>query len=327
MWHTPTILALVLVALISIAVPAHSEPFNISVEPIKHFDPANPGKTRFGQLEFLGGMLLTSEHEDFGGISAFRFIEGGPKFIALTDKARVITGHVIRQDNALVGITGLNITRIRDSKGRTITGAEQKDSESIEFVGDSIAVGYERDDRIAFFNMNKQTLVMDPRRPPIDFNRFELTNNKGLEGIALHPDGTRLYAVPEYARNDDGHLRVFVVKDDRVSAEAELTSSDGFSNTDVEFLPNGDLLILQRYYNPFTGVFMKLKRVPAQSIDSPDPWEPIVLLEADGDFEIDNMEALSVTVLEDGGTRITMISDDNFSRSQRTVLLEFRLLK
>ena len=40
---------------------------------------------------------------------------------------------------------------------------------------------------------------------------------------------------------------------------------------------------------------------------------------------IDNMEGLAVRVNEKGETIVYMISDDNFSRIQRTVLLVFRL--
>jgi hypothetical protein len=49
-----------------------------------------------------------------------------------------------------------------------------------------------------------------------------------------------------------------------------------------------------------------------------------VLIEADLGFEIDNMEGLAVH--QDGGqTILTLISDDNFSFIQRTILLEFAL--
>lgn len=42
-------------------------------------------------------------------------------------------------------------------------------------------------------------------------------------------------------------------------------------------------------------------------------------------FEIDNMEGLSVHQ-EEGRKILTLISDDNFSFLQRTVLLEFELI-
>ena len=44
----------------------------INATPIPAFQPDNPSQTRFGSLEFRGGLVLTSTHKSFGGISALR---------------------------------------------------------------------------------------------------------------------------------------------------------------------------------------------------------------------------------------------------------------
>jgi hypothetical protein len=43
-------------------------------------------------------------------------------------------------------------------------------------------------------------------------------------------------------------------------------------------------------------------------------------------YQIDNMEGLSIHVDSAGDTVLTLISDDNFSILQRTVLLQFKLV-
>lgn len=48
-----------------------------------------------------------------------------------------------------------------------------------------------------------------------------------------------------------------------------------------------------------------------------------MLLEADANFEIDNMEALAITRNAEGRILLTLISDNNFNYFQRTVLLRF----
>jgi hypothetical protein len=50
-----------------------------------------------------------------------------------------------------------------------------------------------------------------------------------------------------------------------------------------------------------------------------------VLFDADLGYEIDNMEGLSVHRSAGGETVLTLISDDNFSTVQRTLLLQFVL--
>jgi hypothetical protein len=58
---------------------------------------------------------------------------------------------------------------------------------------------------------------------------------------------------------------------------------------------------------------------PGALVDGPD------LLFADSLYQIDNMEGLSIHNDADGIV-LTLISDDNFSFLQRTVLLQFRLV-
>jgi hypothetical protein len=43
-------------------------------------------------------------------------------------------------------------------------------------------------------------------------------------------------------------------------------------------------------------------------------------------YQIDNMEGLSIHVDSVGATVLTLISDDNLSILQRTVLLQFKLV-
>ncbi len=50
------------------------------------------------------------------------------------------------------------------------------------------------------------------------------------------------------------------------------------------------------------------------------------IFEVDLGYEIDNMEGIDTHVTEDGETVVTMVSDDNFSMIQRTLLLQFTLV-
>ena len=58
---------------------------------------------------------------------------------------------------------------------------------------------------------------------------------------------------------------------------------------------------------------------PGATVDGP------ALFEADMGYQIDNMEGLSVHRAADGALVLTLISDDNFSMIQRTLLLQFTL--
>src|SRR5262249_25728448 len=101
--------------------------------------------------------------------------------------------------------------------------------------------------------------------------------------------------------------------------------SADFDVSDAALLPSGDLLVLERKFSWTAGLFIRIRRLkladvrPGALVDGP------VLFEADLGNALHNMEGLSVHRSASGETVLTMISDDNFSALQRTLLLQFTL--
>jgi hypothetical protein len=98
-----------------------------------------------------------------------------------------------------------------------------------------------------------------------------------------------------------------------------------FDVTDCAVTPNGDLLVLERSFSRFKGVGMRIRRVPLTSIVPGATVDGPALFEADMNYQIDNMEGLAVHRGAGGELVLTLISDDNFSIIQRTILLQFTL--
>src|SRR5438105_10225833 len=67
----------------------------VRAELIAAFDKHDPSRQRFGQLEFRGGLALTSSYREFGGLSAIRMESDGAHFISLSDHGRWFKGRVI----------------------------------------------------------------------------------------------------------------------------------------------------------------------------------------------------------------------------------------
>ena len=101
-------------------------------------------------------------------------------------------------------------------------------------------------------------------------------------------------------------------------------SGDGTNPTDCAFLPNGDLLVLERGVVADLASPTRLVRIPAADVKPGAQMTGEVLLEGAGG-DIDNMEGLAVHTTPDGETRITLISDNNFNDWERNLLLEFSL--
>ena len=98
-----------------------------------------------------------------------------------------------------------------------------------------------------------------------------------------------------------------------------------FDVSDSVFLPNGDLLLLERKFSFIDGIRMRLRRIPEAAIGKGALADGPVLMEADMGHQIDNMEGLDVWTRDDGALMVSLVSDDNHSILQRNLYLEFIL--
>jgi len=92
-------------------------------------------------------------------------------------------------------------------------------------------------------------------------------------------------------------------------------------------LPPGDLLILERKFSWLGGLGIRIRRIPLKSIGPGAVVEGPSIFNADLSQEVDNMEGIDAHVTAEGDTVLTMVSDDNFSPIQRTLLLQFTLVE
>jgi hypothetical protein len=101
---------------------------------------------------------------------------------------------------------------------------------------------------------------------------------------------------------------------------------DGFSLTGLDRLPDGSFVALERFYAPVVGPRARITRFAAPSGEG-GAIEPELLAELDAPFPVDNFEAISAVRMPNGATRIYVMSDNNNSAQQRTLLLAFDLVE
>src|SRR5712691_11314382 len=95
---------------------------DVRAEPIDAFDPREPARTRFGALEFRGGLILNSPNKNFGGISAIRVAPDGARFLALSDKGQWFRGRIVYRGPRPVGLADVETAPILGSDGRPLAG-------------------------------------------------------------------------------------------------------------------------------------------------------------------------------------------------------------
>ena len=158
----------------------------------------------------------------------------------------------------------------------------------------------------------------------------KLPCNKGLETLVMVPKGFALagtlIAISERGLDAGGNIIGFLVGG-RTPGQFSVRRSENFDISDAVLLPSGDLLILERNSpgsaaSASASAASRSHRVmPGAVLDGP------VIFYADLGNEVDNMEGIDAHVTAEGDTVLTMVSDDNFSMLQRTLLLQFTLVE
>jgi hypothetical protein len=296
---------------------------------ITSFDNRDPAQRRFGLLEFRGGLALTSSDKDFGGLSALRVSPDGEHFISVSDKGRWFRGRIVYRDGAPAGIADGETAPMLGDDGKTLASRGWYDTESIAEDGGALYVGIERVEKIVRFDYGRDGLLArgEPIPVPDDFKSF--TYNKSLECLVVAPKGMphagALIVVTERSLDQSGNHRSFLLQGGDVE-RFSVKRSDDFDVSDCAILPSGELLLLERRFSLARGVAMRIRRIPLAAIKPGALVDGPPVVEADLGYQIDNMEGLAVHRNAAGELLLTLVSDDNFSVVQRTILLQFALV-
>ena len=311
--------------------PVAPEPpaaIEIRAQPILAFDIRDPVRRRFGLLEFRGGLALQSPSRHFGGLSALRIQEDGARFVALTDRGWWLRGRIRYEGMRPAAIVDAEIAPVLGADGQPLAKRGWYDTEAIAEDGGTLYVGIERVHQIVRFNYGRDGLLARAQPVVVPLAMRSLPSNRGIESLVFVPKGLplagTLIAISERGLDKSGDTVGFLIGGPQ-SGMFSVRRADNFDISDAALLPDGDLLLLERKFGWTTGLSVRLRRVrlsevaPGALVDGP------ILLEADLGYEIDNMEGLSVHRGADGDTILTLVSDDNFSILQRTLLLQFTL--
>lgn len=307
-------------------------PIALTSRPIL-FDPANPAQTRFGTLEWRGGIEVSGA-KPFGGLSGLLLSPHGQTLTAITDTGDWVRARLIYTDERLTGLRDLAMTPMLGSDGAALAGKLNADAEGLAGAGPRhLLASFERRHRILDYRLDAtgHPGAATPLPVPGEFSTLE--RNQGLEAVGVLPPGQGesgaagrvIVAIAERKLDAAGHHTGFLIAADGTLATFALTRSPGFDVTDLVFLPDGDMIVLERHYIPILGAAFRLRRIARDDIKPGALLSGTVLLTAGGSYTIDNMEGLAVHRDARGRTILTLVSDDNFSSSQRTLLMQFAL--
>jgi hypothetical protein len=315
----------------AVSEPAAKAPVSIDVEarPIPAFDTRDRSHLRFGALQYRSGLVLTSKFSGFGGLSGLRLDPKGERFIAISDKGMWFTGKIVYRGDAMAGLADVEAAPILGADGRPIAGRGWYDTESIALDGPLVYVGIERVNQILRFDFGKDGTRSLGQVVATPAGVRKLPNNKGLESLVMVPKGLplagTLIAISERGLDSGGNILAFLIGGP-TPGQFSIRRTNDFDISDAVVLPSGDLLVLERKFSLLAGMVVRIRRMSLKSVALGVTIDGPSIFEADLGYEIDNLEGLDAHIGADGSTVLTMVSDDNFSMIQRTLLLQFTLI-
>jgi hypothetical protein len=304
----------------------------IQSKPVAHFRIGRPEQARFGGLTFLGGLELLSGNRHMGGLSGLVVSPDGSRMVAVADNGLWLTATIDSDaDGRPLAVRDATVAPVIGPDGRALLDRGRGDAEALALRLDAggagtVYVATERDHEIYAFPWPLD-VATSGRRLDLPPGVKRLRHNKGMEAVAFANTGPlagTLLIVAERGPDFTADLPGFLIGG-TTPGTFTVARQDSYDATDAAFLPDGNLLLLERRFTLRHGIGMRLRLLPAGEIRPGALVTGHVLMEAGFSEQIDNMEGVAVHVNGAGETVVTLISDDNRSILQRTLLLRFRL--
>lgn len=295
-----------------------------------NFSAIHPSQKKYDQLYWRGGLVLTSKHKQFGGLSGIELSANGKKMLAISDRGYWVKADVNYKNGKINSLSNAQTAPILNAKGQKFRSWEI-DSEGLTKRNNSlndVVISVERNQAIYRFKLGNTNLNAKAMDWGAIKDANKISRNRGLEAITSLPKAHKyrgwMLVAAERKLKDGNHTAWLV--NGKQSQPLYIKKHNIFDITDLNYLPNGDIVILERGISIFGGPQMQIRQICGSDIKPNAVVDGKKLLNASGIFSIDNMEGLGVHKAANGETILTVISDNNFHFLQRNLMLQFALV-
>jgi hypothetical protein len=269
---------------------------------------ARPAETRIGRFTYAGGLALTSD--DTARLHGLSDLLVGPdgRLVAISDEGDLLEARIVLdRAGRLTGIADARIRALPGLDGQPLPGKLEADSEGLAVLanGDRL-VSFEQRHRIRLYPADGGL----PHEAPAPQAAFPA--NGGMEALAADPA-----AGPDaYLAGGEDSAQLFSCRLSGGCTPGPTVARPGseFGLVAMRRLPQGRTAYLLRAWDPLRGSRIVLK------IDGPQG--EVDRLELSRPFTVDNFEGVAAVPIR-GGLRFYLLSDDNFQRIQRTLLMAY----
>ncbi len=322
------------------------EPVALGATPVP-LQSMNLSRKFIGDLAFVAGFHLVSPDKRFGGLSGIELLGDG-QLLMVSDQ-----GDFVWFDLDEDGVTPVRarIAAMHDAAGEPLRGKMEGDAEDLAYVDGLALVSFEQDHRVLAFDMAGCGAAA--RGAPIIFGKFggafdaafdrqklKVSGNAGAEGLAITPDWY-LFAGLE---SQSGAASPLSARALEATPEFDQTVGSGAPPVvGLDIVADGGdirLFSLHRSTNPLASTVISLletrftrqldqAQLPARIMSEIDERSHVrfrresvrTLAQMNVLVTIDNFEGIAARRMPDGRVRLYVVSDDNFSGTQRSLLM------
>jgi hypothetical protein len=310
---------MVVVGLLLQACGAQAEPEGAVSGPIQiesvavRLNETDPSVRSVGNFAYAGGVALSSPGNDhFGGLSDLSLTQDG-QITAVTDGGDLLTGQLVLDQAKLVGIEQASLQTLTGLDGQPLASKRQGDAEGVvRWPNGDQMVSFERDHRIWLY----PAAGGPPKAMPKPDMAME--DNNGMEGLSLAAaQGPDAYWVGV----EPGTVWLCHLKSVCVEHSNLPKPPAGYRLSALREAPNGDLLLLFHNWN----ATLKISSIALEIVRNPASAHPRIVdeLKLTPPLNVDNFEGIEAKARKGGGLRIYLLTDNNFSKTQRNLFMAF----
>ena len=284
----------------------------ISAQTIE-LNPQAPAQTQVGAFTYAGGLALTSpDDQRLGGLSDM-VMDAKGALTAISDEGDLLQAEVITgPDGRLSGLDHAQTAPVLGPDGRALPNKFEADAEGLAlWPNGDLMVSFEHDHRIWLYP------VAGGAPQPLPMPDVAMPPNDGMEGLSLAPSqGGDAYWVGVEA----GSIWLCHIKTVCKAYPSLPMPQQGYRLSGLREGPDGQLFILHHSWNPAQGSRIVLSVITDPAGPAPKTVQTLSLAPP---LSTDNFEGIAITKAASGALRVYLLSDDNFSKTQRTLLMAF----
>ena len=280
---------------------------------------ANPPPVAIGRFVYAGGIAISSpDTQRLHGLSDLKFGPDGA-IVSVTDEGDLFEARLkLDETGRLVGLTDGKLQALKGLDGQPLQGKEQGDAEGLAILanGDRL-VSFERNHRIWLYPRQGDGSYGPPRAVNKPATTFP--DNEGMEALTAYPvAGPDAYLVG----GEEGEVWLCKVSAPCVGLTPQSPPDFTWGLTSFAAFEGQAVAALYRAFDPIRGWRGQVRFI----VDPRAPAAKQALaatMTLDGAYTRDNFEGIALSRSPSGATRIYILSDDNDTSFERTLLMAF----